>query len=130
MNENTITTKLIKVLNTIPNCYARKQHGGMFSSGDPDINACIDGHSLKIEVKVSGGELSALQAEQMEKWSGANSIVMLAIWDYADKSFTVYSSAQDWRQLVGKCKNIPNLRKACVVHTSVPCDAKSFSNIL
>lgn len=73
----------------------------MFSSGDPDINGCYKGRALKIEVKVTGGTLSELQAEQMQKWTNAGAIVMLAVYDYKTKLFSVWNSARSWKPYAG-----------------------------
>ena len=123
MNENTITTKLIHALNTIPGCYAKKQHGGMFSSGEPDVNACYEGRALKIEVKVSGGCLSPLQAQQMQKWTNAGAIVLLAVYDYNTKLFSIHSSAL-WELFAGE-RLKANSSKALV-----DCKAESWKIVL
>ena len=96
MNENAITTKLINKLKTLTGCYARKQHGGMFSSGDPDALICFRGKLVWVEVKVDGGKLSALQAEQMQRWQNAGALVMLAVYNYKDKTFKVFTAKNRW----------------------------------
>ncbi len=62
MAEKDIVNRIIKYLKTVPQCFAWKQHGGMYStSGIPDIIACINGRFLAFEVKTEKGMLTKLQ---------------------------------------------------------------------
>lgn len=100
MNENAVTSKLIKQLNSIPELYARKRHGGMFSSGDPDIQICYKGYTVLIEMKMHGGALSEIQAVQMNRWQNAKAICMLAVYNPKDKSYSVYTAIPDWLEFI------------------------------
>lgn len=79
-NENSYTAKLIKVLNRIPDTRAKKRHGGRFQSGDPDVAGVFRGFSFFIEAKVLSGELTPLQAEELERWRGAGAATALAVY--------------------------------------------------
>jgi hypothetical protein len=95
MNENAVTAKVIKLLNSIDKCYARKRHGGIFSSGDPDIHACYKGRTVLIEMKLDGGTLSKLQAFQMSQWKKAGALVLLAVYDRCTKVMGLTSVKSD-----------------------------------
>ena len=123
MNENTVTTKLINKLKTLKECYARKQHGGMFSSGDPDVLICFRGKLIWIEVKVNGGKLSALQAEQMQRWQNAGALVFLAVWNYERKIFKVYAHKL-WAELA-----LMNVDKIDSPFKILKCDALEWETI-
>jgi hypothetical protein len=44
-------------------------------AGDPDIDACIRGRSLQLEVKRPGARLTPLQAKRLEEWRRAGAAV-------------------------------------------------------
>lgn len=51
--ETLLVGKIMKYLDTVPNCCYEKRHGSMYSvAGEPDISACINGRRVEIEVKV------------------------------------------------------------------------------
>ena len=51
--ETLLVGKIMKYLDTVPNCCYEKRHGDMYgNAGQPDISACIDGRRVEIEVKV------------------------------------------------------------------------------
>lgn len=104
VKEASVTTKLIKHLNSLPNCFARKRHGGAYTSGDPDIHICYCGKTIFIEMKVLEGELSELQAVMMQRWQGAGAVCVLAVWDHENKEFIFFVNKADWRRLCGKVK--------------------------
>jgi hypothetical protein len=55
--ESTITTSIIKWLNTLPECYATKNHGGMYgTAGIPDVTCVYKGKAVFFEVKRPGGK--------------------------------------------------------------------------
>ena len=103
MKETAITAKLVKKLNAIPRCFARKRHGGAFSSGDPDIQVCYKGLTILIEVKVLVGELSELQAVMMQRWQDAGAVCILAVWDAEQKAFAMFLD-KTWKEYAGKVK--------------------------
>ena len=62
MKEKTITNQILKHLKSLPECYAFKEHGGLYgTSGIPDIIVCYKGKFLAFEVKTEKGKLSKLQ---------------------------------------------------------------------
>lgn len=79
MKETQITAKIVEHLNGIPGTFAKKRHSGKFGSGDPDIAGCHLGRAFVIETKVAGGELTQLQAIQLERWRKAGAINTLAV---------------------------------------------------
>ena len=62
MKEKTITNQILKYLKTEPECFAFKEHGGLYGvSGLPDIICCYKGKFMAFEVKTEKGKLSRLQ---------------------------------------------------------------------
>ena len=62
MKEKTITNQILKYLKSEPECFAFKEHGGMYSTaGIPDIICCYRGKFVAFEVKTLTGKLSKLQ---------------------------------------------------------------------
>lgn len=56
----------------------RKRHGGAYgSSGEPDIEGCIDGLCIQIECKQPGNKPTPLQEKRLQEWSDAGA---LAFW--------------------------------------------------
>ena len=48
MKEADIVKAIMRFLKTLPNCFAWKEHGGMYgTAGIPDIIACSDGMVLR-----------------------------------------------------------------------------------
>ncbi len=74
--ERAIVKAILAYLNSLPGCLARKRWGGgMGVAGDPDIDACICGRSVQLEVKRLGERPTALQANRLEEWRRAGAIV-------------------------------------------------------
>jgi hypothetical protein len=69
--ESAIVRTILRKLNALPGCYARKMHGGPYSAGLPDVFCCYQGHLLALEVKRPGGRLTALQAAELDRWRAA-----------------------------------------------------------
>ncbi len=68
MKEKTITNKILKHLKSLHECYAFKEHGGLYgTSGIPDIIICYKGKFMAFEVKTEKGKLSKLQEITIEK---------------------------------------------------------------
>ena len=62
MKEKTITNQILKHLKSCPECFAFKDHGGLYgTSGIPDIICCYRGKFVAFEVKTLTGKLSKLQ---------------------------------------------------------------------
>ena len=68
MHEKDIVNAIMKYLKTVPNCFAWKEHGGMYgTAGIPDIIACVDGRFYAFEVKTETGKTTALQEATLRK---------------------------------------------------------------
>ena len=102
MTESAVTAKLIRTLNSIPRCYARKQFGGRFSSGEPDVKMVYAGRPIFIEVKLLSGKLSSLQAIMLTRWQNAGAICAIAVFCPEKKSFTFFINSDAWNYHVGK----------------------------
>jgi Holliday junction resolvase len=75
MLEKTTTNKILRFLKYQPECFAFKEHGGMYGqSGIPDILCCLKGKFLAFEVKTSTGKLSKLQEITIEKIRNAQGL--------------------------------------------------------
>lgn len=75
--EKSIVRDIIKYLNSLPECRARKVPGNERISGEPDIDAVLNGKSLKLEVKRPepyGSPVTALQAATLAKWAAVGAI--------------------------------------------------------
>ncbi len=74
--ERAIVKAILAYLNGLPDCLARKRWGGgMGVAGDPDIDACIRGRSVQLEVKRPGGKPTALQTKRLEEWRKSGAVV-------------------------------------------------------
>lgn len=81
MKETEITSRIVRALNQIPVCFARKRHGGAFSSGEPDVGGVIKGRAFYLEVKrYPEGELTPLQAAMLNRIHKAGGISILGLW--------------------------------------------------
>jgi len=68
MLEKNITAAIMRYLKTVPNCFAWKEHGGMYgTAGLPDIICCYHGRFVAFEVKVPDGRLTKLQEIMIQK---------------------------------------------------------------
>ena len=73
--EKVIVKKILRLLNEIPGCVARKRWGGgMAVAGDPDITGCLNGRHLEFEVKRPGDQPTVLQAKRLDEWKQAGAI--------------------------------------------------------
>lgn len=76
--EGRIVTKVLAYLNALPDGHARKVHGNAFTVGEPDVDACVRGRSVKVEIKVPGGRATPLQAAVLDKWRAAGALAFVA----------------------------------------------------
>lgn len=99
MNENAVCQKLIKTLNGIPRCYARKRHGGKFQSGDPDIAGVYTGNAFFIELKMENGTLTSLQRNQLDIWAKAGADTRVGFYLEDKKAIKLYraSPERSWK---------------------------------
>jgi hypothetical protein len=75
-NESAIVKAILAYLNSLPGCLARKRWGGgMGVAGEPDIDACLRGRSLQLEVKRPGQKPTPLQVKRLEQWRHAGALV-------------------------------------------------------
>ena len=75
-SERAIVKAILAYLNSLPGCLARKRWGGgMGVAGDPDIDACIRGRSVQLEVKRPGEKPTPLQLKRLEEWRQAGALV-------------------------------------------------------
>ena len=74
-SERAIVKAILAYLNSLPRCLARKRWGGgMGVAGEPDIDACIRGRSLQLEVKRMGEEATCLQRKRLDEWRRAGAV--------------------------------------------------------
>jgi len=79
--ETTIAKAIVTFLRSLPRSWARKVHGGPYGNvGEPDIDACINGRTVKIEVKRPGAErtVTANQRVAIERWERAGAVAFVA----------------------------------------------------
>lgn len=68
MKERVIVRRILEYLKTLPDCFAWKEHGGMYgTAGIPDIICCIDGRFFAFEVKNENGKATKLQEATIRK---------------------------------------------------------------
>jgi hypothetical protein len=75
-SERAIVRSILAYLNSQPGCLARKRWGGgMGVAGDPDIDACLRGRSVQLEVKRPGEKPTPLQLKRLAEWRQAGALV-------------------------------------------------------
>ena len=68
MKERVIVRRILEYLKTLPDCFAWKEHGGMYgTAGIPDIICCMDGRFFAFEVKNENGKATKLQEATIRK---------------------------------------------------------------
>lgn len=73
--ETALVNKMIARIKAEPMSWARKVHGGAYSdTGEPDIDACVSGRSLKVEVKMPGARPTAIQLAALRRWERAGAL--------------------------------------------------------
>lgn len=76
MKESDIVKGILKYLKSVPECFAWKEHGGMYgTAGVPDIIACIGGRFYAFEVKTEKGKTTTLQDATIRKIQNAGGMV-------------------------------------------------------
>lgn len=100
-SERAIVKAIVGFLNGQPGCLARKRWGGgMGVAGDPDIDACVCGRSLQLEVKRPGEKPTALQVKRLEEWRQAGAIT------------AVVNSVAEVRDLLDRNSLLPRTKTA------------------
>lgn len=75
-SEAVVTESALGYLRGLPHSYARKVHGGaMGNNGEPDIDACIEGRSVKLEAKRVGNKPTHPQVTAMLRWARVGALV-------------------------------------------------------
>lgn len=68
VKESIIVRRILEYLKTLPDCFAWKEHGGMYgTAGIPDIICCMDGRFFAFEVKNESGKATKLQEATIKK---------------------------------------------------------------
>ena len=68
VKESVIVRRILEYLKTLPDCFAWKEHGGMYgTAGIPDIICCMDGRFFAFEVKNENGKATKLQEATIRK---------------------------------------------------------------
>ena len=73
--EAKITAKIIDHLRALPKAWARKVHQSRYQQGEPDVDACVAGRAVKIEVKVPGNKPTPKQLITMRRWARSGALV-------------------------------------------------------
>lgn len=117
MNENARTAQLIKTLNSVIDCRAKKRHGGMYQQGDADIAGCFRGRAFFIEVKLYNGHLTQLQATELGNWRHSFAVTAVAIWRDDVKGFKLVtpSDSESWIELAGSARDLYDESITCPV---------------
>jgi len=79
MRETPLVKRIVKYLNSLPECKAEKNHGSIYSKkGRPDIDVSHKGKHGVIEVKIWPKKPTRLQEKQLMEWSKAGSKTLVA----------------------------------------------------
>lgn len=74
--EKHLQSQMLRRINDLP-CPSRARvvHGGPHQpAGEPDIDACVFGHTLKVEVKLPGNTPTDRQDAVIRKWEAAGAV--------------------------------------------------------
>lgn len=76
VKERTVVNNVIEWLNRLPDGRARKVHGGPHGqAGEPDVDACVAGRAVKLEVKAPGAAgATRLQRRRLDQWAQAGAV--------------------------------------------------------
>lgn len=72
--EKNITKTILKRLNGLPGCRAKKHHGSAWGSAELDVYGCMQGRAFYLEVKRPGGEPTERQQSIIREWEAAGAI--------------------------------------------------------
>ena len=107
--ERTVTTTILKYLNSLPRCYAIKTHGNRYSNGQPDILGCIDGQAFALEVKRPMPLPKDAPVEPRNAfWRALGAtplqVAMLEQWERSGAIVGVVRSVEDVERILGREK--------------------------
>lgn len=78
MTEQTLVDNIKKYLDSVPNLFYWKEHGGQFgTAGIPDIIVCYKGRFIAFECKRNNGKLTILQKITLNKMLKAGGIALV-----------------------------------------------------
>ena len=78
MKEKDVVDSIKEYLQTIPNIFFWKEHGGQFgTAGIPDLIVCYKGRFIAFEVKKPGGKPTLLQKLTLNKIERAKGIAKI-----------------------------------------------------
>jgi hypothetical protein len=96
--ESAIVAEILAYLNGLPRSVARKVHQDAISGGgEPDIDACVRGRTLKLEVKRPGETPTGRQRKRLEHWQRAGALVGWAT--SLAEAAQIVDRADDWDAL-------------------------------
>ena len=63
-------------MRSLPDAWCVKVHGNPYTSrGEPDLDACVRGRAVKVEVKVGRNKPTDVQMAAMRRWEDAGALV-------------------------------------------------------
>lgn len=75
MKESQVLAKVLQRIRAEDQSHARKVHGGPYSqAGEPDVDGCVRGRAVKIEVKAPGKKPTGLQMRCLRRWEEAGAL--------------------------------------------------------
>lgn len=77
MTESDVQSKILKYLNSLPECVAENVSGNARQSGRADVNGCYKGRCFKIELKCedTGYQPTKQQLLYLKRWEKAGALV-------------------------------------------------------
>lgn len=92
VKESVIVRSILRHLKSMPQCFAWKEHGGMYgTAGIPDIICCLGGRFFAFEVKNEKGVPTKLQEATIRKINAAGGTAV------------VVRSVADVDSVIGRC---------------------------
>ncbi len=78
--ENSIVSSILEYINSLPCSIAEKVQGTALSSGKADINACVRGRCVRIEVKTidHNNKPSKKQHINLRRWASKGAVCIVA----------------------------------------------------
>lgn len=97
VSESTIVAGIVRHIKGLTGAHAMKVHGGAFGHvGEPDIDACVNGRSVKIEVKRPGYEPTDAQFGALRRWQAAGALVGWACSRADAEQLLAYADRRSW----------------------------------